>query len=259
MRLILKLKSLKEVSQNKENNSKFYTAMNSWIYEKLRGSDFKDMHSKNEFKEFCFSNLFPIKNKIIKQGQELNLVLSSSNNLLINEIIKKIKLKSKINLGEYSFELIYFKQLLSKKVNDFMLLENESILNLTFHELNDKKPNKIKAITLNENKELFENNLRKNLIRKFNQFNGDKINEDFDLWENIEIKEIPNSKKSVRLNFLKEQEYTFFNVIGSRFKFKLGKLNETQKKILQLGYDSGFGERNAFGFGFINIKSGVNI
>ncbi|GEM_PF-4248032 len=153
-----------------------------------------------------------------------------------------------VNLGEYSFKLISYKPLPKLKFGENFILESESIINITIHE-----NSKIKSITLSSDSERFKKNLSRNLLKKYNYFSKEKIDEDFDLFENIEIEEIENTLKAVKINFIKNSD-NWFDVIGSRYRLKAGKINETQKRILEMCYDLGFGERNTFGFGFMNLK-----
>ena len=249
MRLLLKLKARKSVKQNKENNSKFYTGLHGWIYDKLKETDFSDIYSKTGFKPFCFSNLFPIKEQVINEDNIYSLIISSPNEMFIIAIISKMNISEIVNLGEYSFELISYKPLARKEINQGDTLENETIINICILK-NDKK----NSITFSKSPELFKINLAKNLIRKYNRFNDPKIEEDFYLWKNIEIGEIKGTESAIKINLIKEGD-NWFNVIGARYKFKIGDIDETQKKILNLSYDLGFGERNSFGFGFMNIKT----
>jgi CRISPR-associated endoribonuclease Cas6 len=249
MRLILKLKSNKDVLQSKENNSKFYTGMHGWIYDKLKDTDFAGVYSEKNFKPFCFSNLFKIDNGKIEENKNYNLIISSQNEMFMITLLSKINLSEEINLGEYSFELINYKPLGKCRIGVGDILESETIVNICLDE-NGKR----KAITLSKNPDLFKMQLRKNLIRKYNQYNEDKIEEEFNLFENIKIEEIPNSEKVIKINLIKNSD-NWFNVIGSRYRFNIKEVGETQKRILQFCYDLGFGERNSFGFGFMNLKN----
>jgi CRISPR-associated endoribonuclease Cas6 len=248
MRLLLKLKARKSVKQNKENNSKFYTGLHGWIYDKLKETDFSEIHSKTGFKPFCFSNLFPIKGQVINEEEIYSLIISSPNEMFVIAILSKMNISEVVNLGEYSFELISYKPLTRKEIAQENILENETIINICI--LKDDKKN---SITFSKSPELFKANLAKNLVRKYNQFNNPKIGEGFDLWKNIEIEEIKGTESAIKINLIKESD-NWFNVIGARYQFKIGEIDETQKKILNLCYDLGFGERNSFGFGFMNLK-----
>ncbi len=105
MRLVLKLKSNKNVSQSKENNSKFYVGMHGWIYGKLKNTDFSEIYFKKEFKPFCFSNLFPVKESVINEGQVYSVIISSPSEMFMVALLSQINADDAVNLGEFSFEL----------------------------------------------------------------------------------------------------------------------------------------------------------
>jgi len=44
-----------------------------------------------------------------------------------------------------------------------------------------------------------------------------------------------------------------FKLMGSVWEFQLQGLTKQQQKIIQFGLDTGFGELNSLGFGFINV------
>ncbi|PKP59881.1 MAG: hypothetical protein CVT89_00760 [Candidatus Altiarchaeales archaeon HGW-Altiarchaeales-2] len=43
-------------------------------------------------------------------------------------------------------------------------------------------------------------------------------------------------------------------VFGSVWEFNFNHLNDSQRRILEFGLDTGFGEMNSLGFGFMNVK-----
>lgn len=248
MRILFKLKSKKDVIQSKENNSKFYTGVHGWIYGKLNGTEFENLYGEKGFKLFCFSNLFKIENAGLKSGQIYNLIVSSPNEMFMIALLSKINNLEIVNFGEYGFELIGYKPLGRKGIEEFKTLESETLINVTVHE--DEKR---RALIFSRDSEDFIRGLTKNLIRKYNQFNDKKIKEDFNLFENVKIEEINGTNSAVKINLIKDSD-NWFNVIGSRYRFNLGELNEKQREILNFCYDLGFGERNSFGFGFMNGK-----
>ncbi|MBD3203019.1 CRISPR-associated endoribonuclease Cas6 [Candidatus Woesearchaeota archaeon] len=250
MRILLYLKANRTVIQDKITNSKYYSGMHGWIYGKLKNTDYADMYSKKGFKKFCFGNLYPIRNQKIEQDKEYKVWISSPDEMFMINLLSNINIYEKINLGEFSFDLEKIEPKPSKRIEDFFLLKSETITNVCLPVDGNLKP---KAITLTKDNNKFKKQLSKNLIRKYNYFSKEDIEEDFDLWNNVKIKEIPKSEHAIKLNFTKESD-NWFDVIGARYKFNLGNINEKQKKIFQLCFDLGFGERNTFGFGFVNGK-----
>ena len=250
MRLLLKLEALSDVAQTKEVNSKYYTGMHGWLYKKLKGTDFEELHKKQDFKPFCFGNLYPIRDQKIKEGEKYKVWVSSPDEMFIINLLSNINAEETVNLGEYHFKLSGMKPVPSRKIEEFTLLTTETVTNVCLPVEGSLKP---QAITLGKEKNKFKEQLKKNIIRKYNSFSEESIEEDFDLWDNVKIEEIPESETAVKI-FFGNKENKNFDVIGSRYKFNMGNISEKQQEIFQLVQDLGFGERNTFGFGFVNMK-----
>ncbi len=45
-----------------------------------------------------------------------------------------------------------------------------------------------------------------------------------------------------------------YKAIGSLWDFMFTRISREQKKVLDFGIDAGFGERNTYGFGFVNVR-----
>ncbi len=244
----------KDVVQNKTNNSKYYTGMHGWIYKKLKGTKFDDLHSKKEFKPFCFGNLYPIKKEEIKEGNIYKVWVSSPDENFIQTIFFNISEGEHINLGEYSFTLDNYKVIESEKIRPFSILESPTFINVT-----KSKKGGYKALNFLEEKEEFLEKLKINLIRKYNQFKEGDVDMKYDLFKNCLVEAKENSFVSVEMNIYKDDEKHNFKVIGNQLRFKLGAISKLQNKIFHLGYEVGFGERNTYGMGFMIKTKSSNI
>lgn len=247
MRIVLRLKANKTVSQ-KDTHAKFFTAMHGFIYKKLSDSKFKDMHDKKGFKGFCFGNIYPIKGGKIESGKQYSLIISSPLPDLIQELFFSLSEGENINLGESSFTLeeFYVKQF---RLSNNSVIETATILNLTRHE-NDK------IIALKFKDSGYLDALSRNLIRKYNYFNKEKVEEDFPLFENIKIDLMNKGELAVPLLIQTEGRNDTFTVIGNKLRFKFGNISEEQLKIMQFCFDIGFAERNSYGMGFMVERFG---
>ena len=161
MRLLIYFRSLKTVAQNQINNSKYYSGMHGWIYRKLENTNYSDMYLMSGYKKFCFGNLYPIKNNKIEEGESYKLLISSPDEMLMVNLISNIDHDEIVNLGEYSFKLEGLKPIPSHKINDYFLINSETITNICLPVDGILKP---KAITLTKNPERFKEQLQKNLI-----------------------------------------------------------------------------------------------
>jgi CRISPR-associated endoribonuclease Cas6 len=244
MRITLILKSLKDISQ-KDTLAKYYSSLHGWVYkQKLANSVFSSLHEKKGYKYFCLSNLIGVKNNKVRENYAYKIIISSPNKELINVIKNNLKEGEIINLGEYSFELMRFYDY-NIKLDNFSVIETPTIIVVTEH-VNGKM--KAWDFMKKDEKEKYLYLLRRNLIKKYNSFNGSKIDENYDLWNNVIIEPILKGKYSIYCEPLN------FKFIGNKLRFKLGYLDEVQKKVFNHCFEAGFGGYCSYGMGFVMEK-----
>jgi CRISPR-associated endoribonuclease Cas6 len=252
MRVLIKLEAIKDF----EYDLKYFHKLQGFFYKLLIGTKFENLHDKKGYKFFCFSNIFPISN--FKEGDERNLILSSPSKIFILNMMEKlneiIKFNKIINIGEMQFRIKGLSPL-NIRINKNLKIISATPIIIRIPEKNYEKYN----IPENFRKkryvywrpqysfDAFIKQLEENLIKKYNEFYRTNIK--------IErIFEIFKFKKSIVNHVIingKEQK-----LIGSIWEFYFTYVDKQQKKILKFGMDSGFGERNSFGFGFMNIIRG---
>jgi len=84
-RLLLKLKSQNDYSYD----TKYYHKLQGFIYSVLRESNYKELHDKNGYKFFSFSNIFPIENN--KENSIKNLIIASPNEKFTETLKEKFE------------------------------------------------------------------------------------------------------------------------------------------------------------------------
>jgi CRISPR-associated endoribonuclease Cas6 len=80
--------------------------------------------------------------------------------------------------------------------------------------------------------------LSENLIKKYNEFYATKL-KDYDLFEQFKYRRATATKAVID-----GREYV---LVGSMWF-----MDETQRRVIEFGLDTGFDERNSLGFGFVN-------
>ena len=256
MRILIKLRAAK----NQNYEMLYHHKLQGFIYGLLRDSGFGELHDKTGYKFFCFSNIFPIKD-IMRAGESYNLIISAPNANLISSvasILEKVLVDAErnievanINIGEMLFEVVGFKKIeIELKENDLKMLTATPII-IRIPERNYERY----GIPEEERKaryvywrpkykyDTFLKQLNDNLIKKFNDFYGTKIRE-YELFERFTFRRTTATKVVID-----NKEYV---LIGSMWKFKWKYMTVLQRKILEFGLDTGFGERNSLGFGFVN-------
>ncbi len=89
----------------------------------------------------------------------------------------------------------------------------------------------------------FLKQLSENLIKKYNEFYATKL-KDYDLFEQFKYRRATATKAVID-----GREYV---LVGSMWEFVWSFMDETQRRVIEFGLDTGFDERNSLGFGFVN-------
>ncbi len=245
-RILLKLKSEKDYSYNKS----YYHKLQGFIYSMLKDGRYNELHNKKGYKFFCYSNIFPIENN--KQGSVKNLLISSPNENFISavkESLEKTKREDKlINIGEMSFKIENILALnLTLKRGCKLIAATPIVIRIpsyTYDAYGIKSDKKYTYWRKEHSFNAFVKQLNDNIIKKYNYFHNTDIKEIF-LFEQFVFK-----KTIVNHVVIDGKEQKF---IGSIWEFIFTHLEPEQRKVLEFGLDAGFGERNSFGFGFVNV------
>ena len=89
----------------------------------------------------------------------------------------------------------------------------------------------------------FEQRLKVNLIKKWNAYHQEKIDEDFDLYTVIELK----NKKPIAM------EYKSIKLLGDKVQIQVAD-NKRAQDLWYFALGVGLGEMNARGCGFLNYR-----
>lgn len=187
------------------------------------------MHNDNKFKYYCFGGFYPIEeDKIYKDGNIYTLTLRTIdlnlaqffNNKLVNNYNSYIKgLTSEIRIvPKKHIEKIY--SLTS------VILKNDNGYWRTVISPDD-----------------FERRLRENLIKKYNDINDEKLNEDFELYTTLEFK----NRKPIA------NEYKGIRLLGDKVSLNISE-NKTAQDLAYMILGTGLLEMNARGYGFCNYR-----
>ncbi len=253
MRILINLRATK----NQGYESMYHHKLQGFVYGLLRDSGFGMLHNKEGYKFFCFSNIFPIKDTM-NAGEDFNLIISSPNEELIASLegaLEKILAdgngRRAVNIGEWSFEVVNFKKFQMKlRRKDLRVLTATPVI-IRIPERNYERY----GIPMEERKaryvywrpkysfEAFLKQLSENLIKKFNDFYGTEM-KNYELFEQFVFRR-PTATKVV----IDGREYV---MVGSMWEFMWSYMDETQRRVIEFGLDTGFGERNSLGFGFVN-------
>lgn len=195
----------------------------------LENEDLLQMHEENRFKNYCYDLPYPVeKDKIYKKGKIYTVTIRTIDPKLakyfqevcVNSFTDEVKgLTSEIRI-------------IPKKVID-------SLYTLTPVILKDDKGYWRKHMQLAE----FENQLKVNLIKKWNAFTGEKLSEDFSLYTLLEfLNETPVP-----------MEYKSIKLLGDKIRLQIAD-NETAQKLAYMALGTGLLSMNSRGAGYVNYR-----
>lgn len=188
-----------------------------------------EFHNKNVYKNYCYNSFYPLEDdKKYKKGKIYTIQLRTiDRNLadffctrLVNHFDDSIKgLTSKIKIiPQRHIEKIY-------SITPVILKNEEGYWKGKFS-LAD-----------------FERRLKENLIKKHNLATGTKIDEDFQLYTNIEFK----NQKPVAMN------YKGIKILGDKIELSISDGKEAQD-LAYMALGTGILEMNSRGAGYVNFK-----
>ena len=195
----------------------------------LENEDLLQMHEENKFKNYCYDLPYPIeKDKIYKKGKIYTVTIRTIDPRLA-------KYFQEVCVNSYTDEvkgLTSEIRIIPKKVID-------SIYTLTPVILKDDKGYWRKHMQLAE----FENQLKVNLIKKWNAFTGEKLSEDFNLYTLLEfLNETPVP-----------MEYKSIKLLGDKIRLQIAD-NETAQKLAYMALGTGLLNMNSRGAGYVNYR-----
>jgi CRISPR-associated endoribonuclease Cas6 len=246
MRLIIALNALKDCAYD----LKYYSKLRGFIYGLQRDSVDLNQHDKEGYKQYCFSNIFPIAG--MKTGDKRTLIISSPNRGLIEFFrgrLEEIKKKEKaVNIGEASFRIEKLTILETRITTQVKIISGTPLVlrippdRYDAYGIKSSRPYEYWRPEYDFNALLKQ--LNDNLLKKYREFYGKTIKsgcvfQEFKFIKSVAVEKIEEGQEQV--------------VIGSMWEFSFRGLNEEQRKLLQFGVDIGLGEWNSSGFGFMNV------
>jgi CRISPR-associated endoribonuclease Cas6 len=249
-RLLIKLQATHESRYETE----YHKDVQGLIYGLLRGSAY-DNHDKQGYKFFTFSNIFPFIN--IRKNDRRNLFISSPNDDFVSYVKEQLEYLQDIKIGQMRFKVDQCNRFDIKPPEDdsFGLITGTPII-ARLHRYRYEEADaldlvgKYKSIYWRRNHpvDLFINQLEDNLVKKFNEYHN-KV-EDSEPQERSPIFYSYKFLKQVATRVSTGPNLQKITVIGTNWLFKLN----SESELARFALDTGLGELNSLGFGFMNIK-----
>ena len=247
MRLLLKLQAIAD----QKDISLDYNKLQGFVYRLFNESGYAGIHDKQGYKYFSFSNVFPYGD--VRSGDLRNFIIASPNRNVIETLATHLATcKSKpIHIGDCSFSLqhIYtFNHPLSSTpvriVTATPIIIRIPEYNYDLYDVpaTERRPRYIywrPTVSF----DAFVKQLSENLIKKYNGYYGTEVDV-INLFEQFFF------RKPVYTRIIIEGKS--YGVAASMWEFSWSHMTPIQRAVIGFGLDAGFGERNSFGFGFVN-------
>lgn len=223
--LKLKLYLLRNIKQE-EALSSIALFIDEVLY---KDEDMKKLHKVNCFKNYVFCSFYPVAQKGIYIKDSVYTV-----------IIRTI---------DYNLAVFFYTELMNhnnaymkgltceiKKIEKRLI---DRIYSITPIILKDERGYWKKHLTLDE----FERRLKENLIKKYNTYIGNKIDEKFQLYDIITFL----NKVPIKI------PYKDISLLGDKIEIKVSD-NTLAQELIHMSLGTGLCESNARGFGFVNYQ-----
>ncbi|MFN3527733.1 MAG: CRISPR-associated endoribonuclease Cas6 [Candidatus Altarchaeaceae archaeon] len=212
--------------------------IHSWIWNLLRDTEFSEMHDKNKFKFFTFSDIFPISDFSVKEKKKL--IISSPNEKFIEKIYEKIRNLKTFKLGIHEFEIVNFKKF-------FMKLKDRWQTGTPIVLYEDNRANRYYSVKRNPDLNFFLKRIKENALKKYNAFYNENLNFEEPLFDRLFFKK----QTSVHLR----KNNNEFLILGTLWEFEIDSFKlQNLYKFYNFLMECGLGEKNSLGFGFVNMK-----
>lgn len=195
----------------------------------IKNKELLDFHSNNQFKYYTFSSFYPIeKNKTYLAGKIYTVTIRTVEEMLVNHFHKFLENENSDTLKALALEI----KIIPKKYIERVY----SITSVVAKFENG-------YWRTNASVEIFEKRLKENLIKKYNDFTKQKINEEFDLFTFMKF----DNQKPIAT------KYKNIKMLGDKITLNVAENNLAQE-LAYFALGTGLLEMNGRGYGYINYK-----
>jgi CRISPR-associated endoribonuclease Cas6 len=218
----------------------------------LADSKYRRLHDTKGYKFFSFSNVLPPKD--LDRGSNRYLILASPDRDMVSTFVDGIDSVIgrglPIRIGEMEFVIEDRLVLDTRLDDDWVVLRSGTPIviripekNYTEYGIRPAKDYKYLYWRSSFPLQAFLKQLEDNLLKKYGTYHDTEM-ESTAIFQGFKfLKQVSNRVR------IREKEHI---LIGSLWEFRFGQLDNKIRNVLQFGMDTGFGEMNSLGFGFMN-------
>ncbi|RLI19646.1 CRISPR-associated endoribonuclease Cas6 [Candidatus Bathyarchaeota archaeon] len=243
MRLLVEVKALCDAVYD----LKYHHKLQGFLYRLLKDTAYSNLHDRRGYKFFSFSNIFPPED--MREGDVRRFLIASPDPALIETFREQLAHVDRVNVGDMSFSLQRVSVLRPRIGRSCTLVAATPIIvripKANYRKYGIEPPKDYPYVYWRKRYpfEAFIKQLEDNLIKKFKAFHGEAI-EPTPIFEEFVFR-----KQVCNHIIVKGREVKVF---GSLWTFIFKNLYKDKRRIIQFGLETGFGELNSLGFGFIN-------
>lgn len=194
-----------------------------------KSDKYLEFHNKKCYKNYCNNGFYPLESDgIYKEDSIYTFQIRTIDEALAKYLIR--------NLANTSTNFI---KVLKTDIRIISKKHIDKIFSITPIIIKDDTGYWKGNISLEE----FEKRIKTNLIKKYNSFTGQKIDEDFEFYTRFEFK----NNKPIAVN------YKNIKLLGDKIQLNIAD-DEISQTIAYMALGTGVGENNSRGLGFIGFR-----
>ena len=234
MRLKLRITPLEDFAWEEINQG----LLAGFVWNLLRGTPYSRLHDQRGFKFFTFSEIFPFGN--FREWEPKYLILSSPDKNFVSTVRERLLEGTVMRIGQHRV-VVEPEKVFKLKVGATWQTGSPIVLR-KFGDVywNPRKKDMLAPFIVK---------LTRNAIEKYRAFYGEEVELPGPLFEKYEL------LKSVAHSFWKKDGNRVL-IIGSKWNFGLPPYWKEFRKFYAFVMDSGLGEKNSMGYGFVNPVRG---
>ena len=187
-----------------------------------------EFHQENKYKNYCFDSMYPLEqDKVYKEGNIYTVNIRTIDKDLAQYLNKNISKEYTDKIKCLTTQI----RIIPKKTIQKVYSITPCILKTNGYWKNN--------LSIDD----FENRLKSNLIKKYNQINNTKVDEDFELYNSIQFK----NKKPCAI------KYKDIKLLGDKISLDIAD-DEISQMIAYMSLGVGIGENNSAGAGFMGFR-----
>ena len=193
----------------------------------VQDTEYARLHEERNYKQYCYDSPYPVeRDKVYRQGKIYTITIRSLDANLAKYFAEQV-----VNVYTKSMKgLMAEVKVIPQKHVDMLYMLTPVIVRCENKYWRD-------SLSIVQ----FEERLKINLLKKWKQFSGEKMQEDFEMFTGIEFL----NKCPVAVG------YKGVRLLGDKLRLYIAE-NEEAQKLAQVAIGAGAGEMNGRGFGYCN-------